>query len=300
MSFLSCWENFFAPWGHVWASILAGCLWAVSDFTCVEVIYKQAQASGLCIWMAERCDKTEARWSLPYFTLEVCFLRSSQAMIIEDCFSCHFDPWAYIPARSRRRREAGQHCHSQTCVGALQLLFSSSYWPLRVRHWLSGMSSPTLSYPLQALQATEWGFQGLCFQNSPNKNHTLFLPHWEDSWLCQKCRFFYVRKKQAVMRDDWGWYLDECRELFAPQQSLTDLWGSVGAVRPAAPGTGSLHNRLCIAFTACNRNFEDILLKQGCTWTCICPAPRITIPSLASLSGSWSCHGRHCKTYHDR
>lgn len=123
MSFLSCWENFFAPWGHVWASILAGCLWAVSDFTCVEVIYKQAQASGLCIWMAERCDKTEARWSLPYFTLEVCFLRSSQAMIIEDRFSCHFDPCAYVPARSRRRCEAGQHCHSQTCVGLYSFYF---------------------------------------------------------------------------------------------------------------------------------------------------------------------------------
>ena len=148
-----------------------GCLWAVSDFTCVEVICKQAQASGFYFWMAERCDKTEARQQMKPIIFHSCRMFPEKFSGYADWgqFPVPFWPLGYTPARGRRRGEAGQLCHTQTSVGALEIYFYPAIGFLGMDTG-SQVSSPTLSYSLQALQDTEWGSQGLHFKAAPTKS----------------------------------------------------------------------------------------------------------------------------------
>lgn len=163
----------FLPVGRISLPLegIAGCLWAVSDFTCVVVIRKQVQASGLYTCMAERCDKVEARPQMK----STIFLTLS---LFPETFSGHAD-WGHLPvafwplglhpSKKKEEGEAGQH-HRSPALGStsftfIQLLASQG----QILAFYSNKSHSILLSPSFVSDV----FRAL-------KTHTYFLLDWQN------------------------------------------------------------------------------------------------------------------------
>lgn len=117
------------------------------------------------------------------------FLGISYVMLIEDDFLCHFHPWFYISARSRRRGEAGHHCHAQTCLRLYSFNDLSRNLALHVVPLC-----PPLSKPCQPQRGT---FRTCASERAPTEPTSLSYCT-ERIWLCQKCRFSMLEKTRNV------------------------------------------------------------------------------------------------------
>lgn len=193
-------------------------------------------------------QKLDHRGSL---LLGACFLRSFQAMLTEDNSPFLFDLWV-------KKQEVGEEVRQDNTAAPRPMLglcifyFHPARLP-RAKHWLWRVSSPTLSYSPQALQATGRA-SGLLLPKQPQQKPHTFLTAL-GNLLCQKCRFLLLSGKQKKGKGcDEEWL----RMNFLSAEVAEGLCFTALSHWDAGVLCRShmlCNSRLCSAFLGCNGNF---------------------------------------------